>query len=373
MGEPLVGYLLLLLLFLLFFSVSLFFAFREWRRPRDASPLPMDVDYIRIENYFGQSFRAKVREWLAEPQPNGVSAGELTNPKHRITPTGENLLLVRGGRIEAGGDTDEIVYSEGDLTIARGSVFRREIYCAGSLDTEAGAQLQSAASDGELALGENSDVARWIDANGKIVIRSGAVVRNRASSLTSIELERAVLVQSLYSPLISTAPCGTSQDGFGGGGDSWPRAHDGAAAADNGRPHYLEGPRCTRLAPGTWLVQGALELPAGTRVEENLIVTGTLTSGPDCGFLGHMKGARINLGPRNHLLGNLSAQDSVLIGEASRLERNITAGRDVRLASGTRVGRPDSPAVVSAAGEIVLEPGVAICGKASAGRWVRTI
>jgi len=96
-AVPIAGYLLLLLLFFLFFSVSLYFGYREWRQPSDAVPLAMDVDYIRVENYFGRSFRAKMQEWLreclAEPEPNGVAAGDTARVVRRRTPGGEQLLL----------------------------------------------------------------------------------------------------------------------------------------------------------------------------------------------------------------------------------------------------------------------------------------
>ena len=276
-GVPMGGYLLLLLLFFLFFSVSLYFGYREWRQPSDAIPLAMDVDYIRIENYFGRSFRAKMQEWLAEPQPNGVAdgaPGDRSAAVRRRTAGGEQLLLVPGGRI-GNGDAEEIIYSEGDLTLADGSIFRREIYCQGRVKTEAGVQLQSVAADGDMVLGADNDVARWVDAQGVMVIRGGTVVGSRASSLASIELERGVSVQSLYAPIVCTAKY---RAGAHSGGDSrgeetsfLPTTQSGAGEGGSDPlavPRFLEGVRCTRLDPGTWLVQDDLNLPAGSRIKD---------------------------------------------------------------------------------------------------------
>src|SRR3990172_10237273 len=58
------GYFSLVLLFLALLSLSFYFGVREWLRPRDDSPLPVDVEYVRQENYFGLSFRAHLEEWL---------------------------------------------------------------------------------------------------------------------------------------------------------------------------------------------------------------------------------------------------------------------------------------------------------------------
>jgi hypothetical protein len=386
-AAPIAGYLLLLLLFFLFFSVSLYFGYREWRQPSDAVPLAMDVDYIRVEDYFGRSFRAKMQEWLreclAEPEPNAVAAGDGSRAIRRRTPGGEQLLLVPGGRIgngRIGNGEAEIIYSEHDLTLADGSIFRREIYSQGGVRTETGVRLQSVAADGEMVLGADNDVARWVDAQGPIVIRGGTVVGSRASSLVSIELERGVSVQSLYAPRVRTASWGAQTDSGGdpdGDESSFPPEAQ-SDAVENGSPppavpRFLEGVRCARLDPGTWLVQEDLTLPAGSRIEDKLIVKGLLVAGSRCVFLRDVKAARLELGERNRALGNLAAEDGLQVGEGSFVARNIAAGGDVRLAAGVRVGRPDSLAVVSAAGEIILEQDVTVCGKLNAGRWVRTI
>jgi hypothetical protein len=61
------------------------------------------------------------------------------------------------------------------------------------------------------------------------------------------------------------------------------------------------------------------------------------------------------------------------VGEASFAERNLAAGKDIRLRAGTRVGAANRLAAISAGGEILLEENVAVCGKAAAGQWIRTV
>ncbi|MGH9786089.1 MAG: hypothetical protein ACRD88_18115 [Terriglobia bacterium] len=368
------GYLLLLLLFFLFFSLSFYFGVREWRRPCDAVPLPMDVEYVRVENYFGQSFRAKMREWLAEAQPDGAPARDLAGSARVLTPGGEHVLTLAGGRFESRHGREEIVYSEEDLTLGGDSVFRREIYCQRRLETEAGVKLQSVAADGDLILGAANDVARWVDAQGSIAIGSGTVVRSRVSSLASIALEREVTARSLYAPRIVTKYGAAAPDPAANPGEAEPLLQAPASANDSETvPPYLEGLRCSRLEQRTWLVQGDLDLPPGSRVEGNLVVQGTLTADSDCLFAGDVKAARVKLGDRNRVQGNLVSNGSLDAGEASFVEKNVAAGRDIRLRSGARVGRADRLAAISAGGEIILEENVAVCGKAAAGRWIRTV
>lgn len=390
-SDPVLGYLFLLLLFFLFFSASFYFGFREWRRPWDAVPLSMDVEYVRVENYFGQSFRGKMQEWLAEAQPDGAPARELPGSVRHMTSGGEHVLTLAGGRIGSRKGQEELVYSEDALTLAGGSVFRREIYCRGRLETETGVQLQSVAADGDVTLGVANDVSRWVDAHGRIAIRSGTVVRSRVSSLAAIELEREVSAQSLYAPLIASAkflpkpiagrnpenedtlPNPAAQSGtLENLPHKGPLPHGGGSDKP-ALPPYLEGLRCSRLEPGTWLVQGDLDLPPGSRVESNLVVKGTLTSGFDSIFAGDLKAVRTKLGARNRVYGNLVSEGSLDVGEGSFVEKNVVAGSDIRLSSGVRVGRRDCLAAISAGGEIILEENVAVHGKVAAGRWIRTV
>jgi len=60
------GYLILLLIFLLFFSLSFFFGFQEWFRPRDASPLPVDPSQRQRPNWKSHNDLATCRRTKPE-------------------------------------------------------------------------------------------------------------------------------------------------------------------------------------------------------------------------------------------------------------------------------------------------------------------
>ena len=62
MDLGIVGYIILVFVFLLLFAFSFYFGIKEWLKPQDASPIPVDVEYVRVENYFGTSFRQKMQE-----------------------------------------------------------------------------------------------------------------------------------------------------------------------------------------------------------------------------------------------------------------------------------------------------------------------
>ena len=115
------GFFALSLLFLLLFSLNFYFGFWEWLRPRDDDPLPVDVEYVRVENYFGISFRAKMKQWLQTARPVSHSAPGLVGAPVRAVlekPGGERILLVTGGRFGGRDERDEMVYSEGGLYLS---------------------------------------------------------------------------------------------------------------------------------------------------------------------------------------------------------------------------------------------------------------
>src|SRR3989304_7876319 len=109
------GYLILFLTFVLLFGMSFYFAFREWLRPEDNSPIPVDVEYVRVENYFGTSFRAKMQEWLGTAKP--VETSEPLKPPVEALlekPNRARIPLLNSGKIGGEGGPDELLCCAGD-------------------------------------------------------------------------------------------------------------------------------------------------------------------------------------------------------------------------------------------------------------------
>lgn len=368
------GYFALLILFLLFFSFSFYFGMREWLRPQDAAPVPVDVEYVRAENYFGVSFRRNMREWLKTARalpPEEPRDGSVRAVLER--PNGERILCLAGGCFGGRGEREELIYSERDLCLAEGAVFHKEIYSLGKVETGAGAQLQAVAADGEISLGVDNAVSRWVDARHKILLRRGTVVRSRVSSMESIELERQVSAQSLFAPLIFTADYRPVPSSPASGKPEERPPAELSVQAGEVSPAYLNGIPCSRLAEETWLVRGNLELPAGTCVDTNLVVKGTLCSGPHCCFSADVKAGGIELGPSNRIVGNLVSGSVLEIGQDSLVGESIIAEGDILLRAGVRVGGGGRQAVVSAGRDVRMEANVAVCGKIAAGGMVITI
>ena len=364
------GYLILFLTFVLLFGMSFYFAFREWLRPEDNTPIPVDVEYVRVENYFGTSFRAKMHEWLETAKPIQLSE-PLKPPVEAVLekPNGERILLLNSGKFGGDREHKELLCCDGDLELADRSVFRREIYSCGKVETGAAVQMQALAADREVTLGVDNEVARWVDATGKIWLQRGTVVHARISSQESIQLDAGVCAQSLYAPLIFT----TGYKPLTGYPAPEKETLPVIAVAREGMSIAGLPAGVARLAADTLLVRGDLELKPGSRVESNLIVQGALRSGPDCAFLGDVKAGTVELGSRDEVSRNLISGSTLKLGNSCRVSQSVVAETDILASPGTRVGQPGKLAVISAGRDIQLHRDVAVWGKISAGNTVTTI
>jgi hypothetical protein len=364
------GYLILFFTFVLLFAISFFYAFREWLRPEDSSPIPVDVEYVRVENYFGTSFRAKMQEWLETAKPI-QTAEPLKPPVEAVLQktNGERILLLNAGQFGGEREFDDLLCCDGDLVLAEHSVFLREIYSRGKVESGESVQMQALAGDRDVTLGADNEVARWVDANGKIWLKRGTVVNSRVCSQESIQLDSGVSAQSLFAPLVFTA-------GYRPTAGYTAPEEEALRAVEDTQKNVTEGglpSTVSKLAADTLLVRGDMELKPGSRVESNLIVHGTLRSGPDCAFLGDVKAGAVKLGPRNQVSRNLVSGSTLEAGEGCRISKAVVAETDVHLAPGTRVGQPGKLSVVTAGREVRLQPDVAVWGKVAAGRLVTSV
>ncbi len=364
------GYLFLVFAFLLLFSLSFYFGIREWLKPEDDTPIPVDVEYVRVENYVGESFRSKMQEWLESAQQLEVQE-PLEPPVEAVLEktNGERILLLNSGSFGGGRNYEELLICEGSLSLEDRSEFRREIYCRGRLETGAGVRLQAVASDGEIILGPDNEVFRWVDSHAKITLQHGTVVHARVSAQESIQLDTNVKVQSLYAPLISTYGYQPTE--------KFPHMdEDISTVLEEGQAGNVpEGWPSTvaRLAADTLLIRGDLDLKPGSLVDSNLIVQGTLRSGAGCIFVGDVKAGKVELGTRNQANRNVVSGSSLTVGESCFIGRTVVAETDIRLSDRVRVGRPEKLTVVSAGREIRIGQNVAVWGKVAAGTMVSVV
>ncbi len=355
------GYFALLAIFLVVLGISLSPGLVEWLDPRDQKALPVDLDYVRYENYFGASFRKRMQEWLQEgravtnyiPRAAGVVAVFENS-------AGENILVISPRSFRPQGECDELIYCDGDMRLPANSIYHREIYARGRLEIGPGVRLQAAAADGDLVIGAGCKVNRWLDSQTNLSLQKGTVVRSRASASESIALEPGVSMQSLFAPLIITSELTAEPD------DEDALLPPGKQGAP---PSYLKEVACTRLSNDTWLVSGNLDVPAGTVTHCNLVVRGPLHTGQNCFFGGDLKAGRVEIGSGNRIAGSIISDASLTIGENTKVRCNLIAAGDIRILRGARIGAGRLSAI-SAGGKVFLERNIAVSGKISSAKAV---
>src|SRR5580693_5893429 len=77
--------------------LQFYLAHRQWKKIKGQQTSEIDVGYVRMEDYLGQSFRRKVKEWLQLPS---TSSGE----RERTIIKGREKIRVITGGIQFGSD-----------------------------------------------------------------------------------------------------------------------------------------------------------------------------------------------------------------------------------------------------------------------------
>lgn len=353
-------FLLFALAFGWFYALHFEFARRAWKRIRGSQPEDIDQGYVRLENYFGQSFRRKVEGWLRLPE-----AGESTSYLRSIRKGAELILVFGAARSPDGSAADEILVVEGNFSCGRDSRFAREILVRGDCEVGRNTRLQAVAADGKLVLGPRSWVVRWADAAGPVELQTGAEVRSRVFSSESIQIGPGATAPSFCAPRVvggrekAATPVAAvpPQDAI---------AIPGSAARRGFDPDKL-----IPQSDDCWIYMGDLYPQWPVHVTSRLIVRGSFAVPGGSWIDGDIKATRdLSLGESCVANGNLVAGRDLALGPDCLFHGVVWAGGSLRLASGVRGNRQDGRVVAYAAGKVVVEDNVVVEGKISSGLTV---
>jgi len=358
------------LLFSLFFCAVFYLHFsmahRAWRKIKGRESAELDMGYVRMEDYFGQSFRAKLAVWIKTlPRATNSSTGLQVFDKGN-----ERIFVAGGAQYPAGRKEREILVIEGDFACGRDCDFEKEVMVKGNCAIGPDTQMQALAVDGTLHLGQGSRVRRWADAVKHLTVGQDTVVASRVTSRTSIEFLPGAQALSLFAPEVFTegrhenelqievAPASVAQ---------LPHLDKDAKAM-----HGYDPAKLFSMGGNTFLYNGDLHLTAPLHLRAPFVVRGNFSC------------------PKESLLeADVKAYGSIAIGAASVVKGNLTAGRDIilkpntyfqgllhagaamRLSRGVRGLRDKLPVAAYAAGVMTVESNVVVNGKlASAQRVV---
>ena len=347
--------------------LQFYLAHRQWKRIKGHQTSEIDVGYVRMEDFLAQSFRRKVKEWLQLPST-------VQNDRERTILKGRETIRVITGGIEfgSGQQCDDILVVEGDFTCGQDCFFGREILVKGNARFGPGARLQSVAVDGDLTLGWDVKVARWLDSTKELTIGANCLVGARVTSTGLIRLGPGAQAASMYAPRVATS----AWDGKFLIQETPEMAklpavafsEEAIAARESIENAGFDVKKLIQLGADAWLYKGDLRILSPLRLQTKLIVKGKCDL-PDGSVLEadiHSDGS-LTLGANSICRGNLISGKDIHLGAGCKFLGLIHADGNVRLGQGTR-GFKDDGMVVAYAGELLeVERDVAIKGKLAAG------
>lgn len=349
-----------------------FLAHREWRRSRGKASYGIDPDYVRAEDFLGQSFRLKLKEWLQLP-----SSGETGEEGRRIIRGRERILVSGPLHYRQGSRVEEVLAVEQEFTCGPDCTFTREIQALRDSRIGAGSRLQAIAADGRLLLERSVRVARWVDSAGELEMGEGCQVGGRATSRTAIYLTPGAQAASLYAPRVATQkgpePKGCAEFRRSMQAVEIPPPLQPSSSASRGT-YDFDLLKLYRLSPECWLYDGDLELAAPLLSKTKLVVRGNCSCPAGSVLEGDIKvTGSLRIGHSSVCKGNLVAGGSIYLGPRSQFQGVIHAGKTLWLAWGVRGSRPGGQVAAYAADALSVEPNVVIEGKLASGTWVMAV
>lgn len=307
--------------------------FELWKRA-DAAPLPTSRHDGRIGN-FAEVFRSRLHPLLPQLE-QCRNQRELS----RVSMEGMEVLLV--GRDDFDFDPRQtegisaVMLSEAAL-IPPGYVVEADVYTGIGLDLGECAALRAALCEGDIILGENSAVLRWLHADGSIFLRRGSNAYGRLSAGRSIRLEPECGFERMSAPQITTVDTDQRDDS--------PPQRDVREL----QPADV----CDRFASSRprLRIQGNFVLPAGETLNANVIATGELRLAAGARLFGSAKSYKDTVIDEDACVhGSIVSGETARLGPRCFVAGPLMAESNVLIARGSRVGGPDALTTISSDG-----------------------
>jgi hypothetical protein len=310
-------------------------ALYELWKGADADPLPTSRHDGRIGN-FAEAFRLRLRPLLPQLE-QCRNQRELS----RISIEGMEVLLV--GRDDFDFDPrltegiSAVMLSEAAL-IPPGYVVEADVYTGIGLDLGERAALRAALCEGDIILGENSAVLRWLHADGSIFLRRGSNAYGRLSAGRSIRLEPECGFERMSAPQITTVD--TDQ-------------RDDSPAQRDARELQPPPDVCDMFVSSRprLRIQGNFVLPAGETLNANVIATGELRIAAGAHLFGSAKSYKDTVIDKDACVhGSIVSGETVRLGPRCFVAGPLMAESNVLIARGSRIGGPDALTTISSCG-----------------------
>ena len=348
MNSGMIWTLLLSMIVLSLFGLVLLPALIELYWPKDNLPLKVVREFDGNISNFAIGFGR-----LIESELGSILASSVSGVKHGTLSSGEAYLLTRDGAqlLSEGGEGetfDRILVCADNSSLPDNVVFAKEVYAAGDMTCGQGTIFRAVLANGNISLGSDSGVLRWMHAKGRISVASGSRIVGRASSDSGIELSENVSFERLYAPRME----------FVSGPET---------VQDSGPlPEWAPDDKARRVG-SHWRIDGDASIPSRHACHSALVVEGTLDIGGGGWMHAAIKGKKdLRLGADCRCDDAVIAGNALEIGENCRIKGPLISESAILLKRGSIVGTDEFPTTVTAP-RITVEPGVVVYGSV----WAR--
>jgi len=344
--------LLLTMLTLAIVLLPLLPAFREWWKPTDVTPLPIDELDALEPAYLARRFSDLIGTALDKGliELGGVPLVHLSaNAIHAPWPL--NAQEVRTGR------SRRIWHADGDCVLPQRLHCLAEMSAQGTLHTAAGCTYRALLSRAQLSLAPRTRVIRWAHAQS-LAIGDHCQLPARISAAQVLMLGREVSFSLLHAPAIRFV---------GHVPADWPIPPDGrwSIGASDGV--------LWDAATGIGRVPQALHVPPLRRWRGELVCDSHLSLGEGCEAEGSLRAAgTLNLGAGCLVHGGLVAPGEIYLAAGTEVRASIVSETLVVLGAGCVVGVPGTHATVRAP-RVEIGKGVVVHGTVWSGQHMRTV
>ena len=326
-------------------------ALHELRMRRDAGPLSTSRHDGKITN-IAESFRSRL-----EPLREELEGCRIKHEVARTRWDGLEVLLV--GHNAFNFDPEQMrqiaaVMCGEAAFIPSKRVVTADLWSLGDLHVGEEAVLRAVLASGDVTLGENSAVLRWLHAGGTVYLRRGSSAHNRLSADQAVVLNPGCAFQRVHARIIFVAQDDRRGHEFAEGFARKENNTAGAAKLPDDNQWFAARPRMR--------IHGNCVLPAEETLRANVITTGEFRMERGASFFGSIKSYKntvIEEGASVH--GSIACGGTAFVGPESFLSGPLMAEDDVYLSSGSCLGRPDCLTTV-AASRVRLSPGCRIHG-----------
>ena len=314
----------------------------ELRRPRDNKPLRIDGDYQKNPFFFGDSFRALLQKAMPATFPPGHSDAQVTLSRiEKVHIVSEPVWVC-----EPSTQTSRVLYVDGDMQAGSKDVFKKEVFVSGNSTIGDASRLQAILCQGNLSLGKDTRVVRWVDVRGNSLIVATSCKLGRSTACKGmLHLAIGTTFGNLYGLPIKSY---TRKSG-----DAPPRGGDIRESSLVASPELFS-------------------IPSQARIESNVVSRQDLKLCAGCEIKGDIKAySDIELQDGVVVHGNIVAEGDVLVGENSRIYGNIFSQGKITCLAGSSVGVEGQTRSVVCRTVVILYNDVTIYGAVSCNRgWV---